>query len=84
MLAQVINDEVFARHELPRTGVLSDGRTVSNYYLLPPEVLESEGWRELEQIRPECGENEYLVHDRYEILEDKVIEYFRTETWEEV
>jgi hypothetical protein len=32
---------------LPSAGVLSDGRTVSNYNLLPPSILAGEGWKEV-------------------------------------
>lgn len=47
---------------LPQTGVLSDGRTVSNYHLLPESVLFSEGWLPCEEIKPEYNaELQYLV-----------------------
>jgi len=38
---------------LPTTGVLSDGRSVSNYHLLPIETLAAEGWLLCEEIKPE-------------------------------
>lgn len=37
---------------LPSSGTLSDGRTVSNYNLLPNDVLLAEGWKPLEEVKP--------------------------------
>ena len=62
MIVRVLDNEVH-KIPLPHTGTLQDGRTVSNYHLLPPEILQAEGWLPLEQDKPEYGENEYLVHD---------------------
>jgi len=48
--------------------------------LLDEEVLLDEGWLPLEDIQPEYDEEtQYLVHDGYEILEDKVIKKYRIE-----
>jgi hypothetical protein len=42
---------------LPHSGVLSDGRTVSNYHLLPQEILTSEGWLPVEEVKPVYDES---------------------------
>lgn len=44
--AQVKDGQIVATR-LPRHGVLSDGRTVSNYLALPDDTLYAEGWREV-------------------------------------
>lgn len=43
MWAKVDNHTIGAT-VLPVTGVLSDGRKVSGYHLLPPAILQAEGW----------------------------------------
>lgn len=49
---------------LPSTGILNDGRTVSNYHLLPIETLTAEGWKPIEEVKPEYDEaTQYLVVD---------------------
>lgn len=48
---------------LPESGVLLDGTTVSNYHLLPVDVLKREGWLSCEEIKPECTESQMLVQD---------------------
>jgi hypothetical protein len=66
--------------ELPKTGVLKDGRTVSGYHLLDEDILKEEGWLPLEDNPPEYNpETQYLVNDGYEILEDKVVKKYRIE-----
>jgi hypothetical protein len=37
------------QQNIPIIGFLNDGSSVSNYNLLPLEVLESEGWSELQE-----------------------------------
>jgi len=37
---------------LPLVGTLADGTTVSNYHLLPPDVLAKEGWLPLTESKP--------------------------------
>jgi hypothetical protein len=75
MLARCINGQV--QVSLPQVGVLSDGRTVSRYDLLPMDELTAEGWLLFEQIMPTYDENtQYLMYDRYEVQADKIVEYF--------
>ena len=50
-MARIDNGEVVATR-LPRTGRLSDGRTVSGYDKLPPDVLYDEGWRDVTDDGP--------------------------------
>lgn len=78
-MIQVINNEI-TQTRLPKTGTLSDGRTVSGYHLLDADILKAEGWLPLEDIQPDYDEEtQYLVNDGYEILEDKVIKKYRIE-----
>ena len=78
-MIQVINGEI-KQYQLPHTGTLKDGSTVSGYHLLDEEILLEEGWLPLEDIQPEYDEEtQYLVNDGYEILEDKVIKKYRIE-----
>jgi len=51
MMARIIDG--IAELTLPDSGILMDGRTVSNYHLLPDAVLLAEGWKPLTEIRPE-------------------------------
>lgn len=57
---------------LPRTGTLKDGSTVSNYNLLPHDVLIAEGWLPLVDDPPETDEGFIAVPASYEIYEDRV------------
>ena len=76
-MIQVINSEI-KQYNLPKTGVLKDGSTVSGYHLLDEETLRDEGWLPLEDIKPEYDmETQYLASDGYEILEDKVVKKYR-------
>ncbi len=78
-MIQVINNEI-KQYNLPKTGILKDGSTVSGYHLLDEEILLDEGWLPLEDNPPEYDmETQYLVQDGYEILEDKVIKKYRIE-----
>lgn len=51
MYGRIINEAL--ELSLPYMGVLSDGRTVSNYNLLPESVLLAEGWLPLIEDKPE-------------------------------
>ena len=51
MLGRAINENL--ELSLPMSGVLLDGRSVSNYNLLPELVLLSEGWLPLVLNQPE-------------------------------
>ena len=73
MLVQVKDNQVI-RKTLPKTGVLSDGRTVSGYNLLSEDVLKIEGWLPLEENKPTHNpDTEYLHFEGYDIQADKVI-----------
>jgi len=69
--ALVVDNEV-VRTRLPKTGVLSDGRTVSNYHLLPHDILLAEGWLPLIDEMPEAEEGYRAVKTGYEIFVDRV------------
>ena len=78
-MIQVIEGKI-KQYNLPRTGTLSTGETVSGYHLLDEETLKDEGWLPLEDNPPEYDvETQYLASDGYEILEDKVIKKYRIE-----
>jgi hypothetical protein len=71
MYAKVENGQVTQAH-LPQSGVL-DGKTVSNYNLLPESVLLAEGWLPLELNQPEYDpETQELRLAGYTIEADKV------------
>jgi|GEM_PF-2842811 hypothetical protein len=63
MLARIINNEL--ELDLPSFGMLSDGRSVSGYNLLPIEELNADGWKEAVLNQPECTDSEYLVIDSF-------------------
>ncbi len=78
-MIQVIEGKI-KQYNLPKTGVLKDGSTVSGYHLLDENILKDEGWLPLEDNPPEYDvETQYIVNDGYEILEDKVIKKYRIE-----
>lgn len=58
---------------LPFTGILKDGRTVSNYNLLPTETLKAEGWKPMEEVKPTYDEaTQYLAVDTAIDAGDKI------------
>lgn len=58
---------------LPTTGKI-DCCSISNYNLLPLEVLLAEGWLPSENNIPDYNEEtQSIQHDSYTILKDKVI-----------
>jgi len=58
---------------LPTSGTLSDGRTVSNYHLLPAEMLIAEGWKPIEEVKPAFDEaTQYLQMDSAVDTGDKI------------
>ncbi len=58
--------------ELPRVGKLRDGRTVSNYHLLSPEVLIEEGWLPLVDNQPTASKGQVAAFIDYAVYEDRV------------
>ena len=78
-MIQVIEGKI-KQYNLPKTGTLKNGSTVSGYHLLDGETLLEEGWLPLEDVESEYDEEtQYLVNDGYEILEDKVIKKYKIE-----
>ncbi len=78
-MIQVIEGKI-KQYNLPKTGVLKDGSTVSGYHLLDEEILLDEGWLPLEDVEPAYDEEtQYLANNGYEILEDKVIKKYSIE-----
>lgn len=81
MYAKVENGQVVY---VPTSGVLQDGRTVSNYHLLPEETLLVEGWLPCEEIKPEYdAETQYLAIDTAIEQNDKVIVTYKAVNYEE-
>ena len=82
MYAKVVNGQV-TRACLPTSGILQDGRTVSNYHLLPDETLLAEGWLPCEEVKPEYDEaTQYLVIDTAVVQGDKVIVTYKAVDFE--
>lgn len=80
--AKVENGSVTSTN-LPTTGVLENGCTVSGYNKLSKEELKKEGWLSLEESIPIYNEEiEYIRFDRYDVQEDKVIMIYVVETKE--
>lgn len=60
---------------LPPVGTLKDGRSVSNYNLLPVGTLNDEGWLEVEDVKPTYDENTHELEHRglkYDSANNKV------------
>lgn len=75
-MVQVINGEI-VRHQLPKTGKLEDGSTVSGYHLLDEETLQKEGWLPLEDEQPlHNAETHYVQFTGYDIQKDKVVRQY--------
>ena len=82
MYAKVVNGQVTRAH-LPTSGILQDGRTVSNYHLLPDETLLAEGWLPCEEVKPEYDEvTQCLVIDTAVVQGDKVIVTYKAVDFE--
>jgi len=83
MYAKVVNGQVTRAH-LPASGILQDGRTVSNYHLLPPDILIVDGWLPCEEVKPEYDEaTQCLVIDTEVVQGDKVIVTYKAVDLEE-
>lgn len=67
-----VENGIVKQKGLPRTGTLKDGSTVSNYNLLPHDVLIAEGWLPLIDEPPETDDKHRAVVSGYEIYEDRV------------
>jgi len=69
--AYIENGEV-TKTSLPKIGTLKNGSTVSNYNLLPHDVLLAEGWLPLIDEPPETDTKHRAVITGYEIYTDRV------------
>lgn len=59
---------------LPDVGQLSTGEWVSNYYLLPADILAAEGWLPLEEVYPEYDvETHYMEQDTITEVNGKIV-----------
>lgn len=67
-----VENGIVKQKGLPRTGTLKDGSTVSNYNLLPHDVLIAEGWLPLIDEPPETDDKHRAVRTGYEIYGDRV------------
>lgn len=74
-MVKVINNQIVA-HNLPETGYLNDGSSVSGYDKLPMEILQAEGWLPLTDEVPSCTENQHLELQEYRIESDKVVRVY--------
>lgn len=73
-----VENGIITQTELPITGYLKSGESVSGYNLLPKEVLLSEGWRECTEDKPTYDEQtEYLIIDYFEVNNDEVIAHYK-------
>lgn len=69
-----IKDNQVIQTELPSSGYLANGESVSGYNLLTQEELSAEGWLPSEDIKPIYDEaTQMLVADTCTIQADKVI-----------
>jgi hypothetical protein len=68
----LIENEQVTKTKLPKTGTLKNGSTVSNYNLLPHDVLIAEGWLPLVDDPPETDDKHRAVRTGYEIYGDRV------------
>ena len=61
------------------SGVLSDGRTVGNYNLLPVKILEAEGWLPLEEVKPPYDElTQMLELESTAEVDGKIVATYKT------
>lgn len=75
--ARIENNQVTSIN-LPTTGVLKDGSTVSGYNLLDAETLKREGWLPLTEDKPIYDETtQYLAFDQYVISADTVVAQYK-------
>jgi len=63
---------------LPPSGILKDGRTVSNYNEMPVDILLSEDWKAVEEVKPTYDDaTQMLVIDTTEEQTDKIIATYK-------
>lgn len=62
---------------LPSTGQLANGTWVSNYHLLPPDILASEGWLPCDKIEPPCTDTQTLELDSAVEVDGRIVLTYR-------
>jgi hypothetical protein len=72
MIYNLIENGVIIKTKLPKSYTLKDGRTVTNYHLLPHDTLLSEGWLPVEDIAPEYDVETQDITSEKVIRADKV------------
>jgi len=78
MYVKVENNKITKRG-LPKTGKLSTGETVSNFHLLPDDILLSEGWYPLTDDPPTTDEDHRAVKSGYTIYDTYVEQNYKVE-----
>lgn len=74
---QIENGQI-VKYNLPQTGYLKNGQSVSGYNLLDAETLKQEGWLPLiEEMPVYNSETQYLQHDGYVIETERVISRYK-------
>jgi hypothetical protein len=67
------------QYDLPKSAQLTNGTWVSNYHLLPADVLAAEGWLPLEEVYPEYNpETHYMVSDTVVETDGKIVVSYKT------
>ncbi len=72
MIYNLIKNGEITKTSLPQAYVLLDGRTVTNYHLLPHETLLAEGWLPVEDIVPVYDAETQDITSEKVIRADKV------------
>jgi hypothetical protein len=63
---------------LPSSEKLSNGQWVSNYHLLPDDILKAEGWLPLVENKPEYNpETQYLEQESVAIDDGEVVVIYK-------
>ena len=68
-----VKDGEIIERALPRTGVLSDGRSVSGYHLLPVATLKDEGWLPVVDDKPDYDPASEQLIRAEKIEKDRVV-----------
>ena len=58
---------------LPQNAQKKDGTWVSNYHLLPADILTKEGWLTAEEVKPVCTETQTLVLDMAVQMKGRIV-----------
>lgn len=80
-----VENGVIVQYSLPKVGKLKDGTSISGYdlYMISnPDIAKAEGWLPLIDEQPEYNpETQYLMLERYDILEDSVVVIYKIEDY---